>query len=64
MSPEDRKTYLSMSKRRVQPGSGSAPFEVRERASAFAPPQVRHRPADAEDLESIIRLGRREQGRA
>lgn len=41
MSPEDRKTYLSMAERRVQPGSGSAPFEVRERASAFVPPQVR-----------------------
>ena len=115
MSPKDRKTYLSMAERRAQPGSGSVPFEVRERASAFAPPQVRrllgdlpfaivgglatrlympermtldvvadisrmlgvadaaeidrtralvtrHRPADAEDLESIIRLGRIEQG--
>lgn len=41
MSPKDRKTYLSMAERRAQPGSGSAPFEVRERASAFVPPQVR-----------------------
>jgi len=41
MSPEDRKTYLSMAERRAQPGSGSAPFEVRERDSVFAPPQVR-----------------------
>ena len=41
MSPDDRKIYLSLAERRAQPGSGSAPFEVRERASAFAPPQVR-----------------------
>lgn len=30
-----------MAARRAQPGSGSAPFEVRERASAFATPQIR-----------------------
>lgn len=42
MSPKDRKNYLVMAERRAQPGSGSAPFEVRERASAFAPPQVRN----------------------
>lgn len=41
MSPEERKTYLSMAERRAQPGSGSAPFEVRAKASAFVPPQVR-----------------------
>ena len=41
MSPEERRDYLSMAARRVQAGSGSAPFEVRERPSAFGPPQVR-----------------------
>ena len=41
MLPKDRKIYLSMAERRTQPGSGSAPFEVRDRASAFVPPQVR-----------------------
>jgi len=41
MSPNDRKEYLSMAARRAKPGSGSAPFEVRDRASAFVPPQVR-----------------------
>ena len=46
MSPEDRKSYLSMAERRAQPGSGSAPFEVRERTSAFVPPQVRRLLAD------------------
>ena len=41
MSPEERRNYLSLAARRVQPGSGSAPFEVRARASVFTPPQVR-----------------------
>ena len=41
MSPEDRKNYLAMAERRAQPGSGSAPFEVRERTPVFAPPQIR-----------------------
>lgn len=41
MTADDRRTYLSLAERRVQPGAGSACFEVHERVSAFHSPPLR-----------------------
>jgi hypothetical protein len=46
MSPDDRKTYLSMAERRAQSGSGSAPFAVREGVAALPVPPLRRVLAD------------------
>ncbi len=48
MTPDDRKTYLSMAERRAQPGSGSALFTVHERGSAFPIPPLCRLLADVE----------------